>query len=99
MGVAMKRAILIALLTVSTAAESAPLAADKQQHIILGAAVYGAARAFGVSPVKALAAAAFVGLGKEVYDHYHPANHTAEIWDAVATGAGGVGLFMFEHKY
>lgn len=95
----MKKLILVAALMCATPTQAAALAVDKQEHIILGAAVYGTLRAFGASPEKALAAAVVVGAGKEVYDHQHPSNHKAEIWDAVATAAGAATLFVIEKKF
>ena len=95
-------ALIVAAVLTCTAfntADAAQLAQDKRDHIVIGMAVYGTTRALGGTPAQALAAAAIVGVGKEVYDHYHPANHSAEIWDAVATIGGGVTLFTFEKAF
>ena len=95
-------ALIVAAVLTCTAfetADAAQLAQDKRDHIVLGMVVYGTTRALGGTPAQAMAAAAIVGVGKEVYDHYHPANHSAEIWDAVATIGGGVTLFVFEKAF
>lgn len=61
---------------------------DKQAHFLGG---YALAVTFGMvclplGLVVALVAAA----GKEVYDHYHPESHTADVKDFYATALGGI---------
>jgi VanZ family protein len=73
---------------------------DKVLHLAVGVAI-GALTYVGVHhylPVATssdrmlmgVGAAAVIGLLKEVYDYFHPATHTAEIADFLATAAGGL---------
>jgi hypothetical protein len=61
---------------------------DKQGHFIIGLIAYMAfhfveiAVGFGVVAVLAI--------GKEVYDWFHRDRHTPDLWDAIATMAGGI---------
>ena len=61
---------------------------DKALHVIVGVLAYMAFHF--VSPVVGLAAAAVAAVGKEIYDHMNRDRHTPDVWDAVATMAGGV---------
>ncbi len=64
-----------------------PVPLDKQAHFSVGALLsftaYFALGYWAIVPVMVVAAL------KEVYDYYHP-NHTADIWDWIATTLGGV---------
>lgn len=61
---------------------------DKAQHIAAGAAIAGTVKGLGVSCPQALLASALAGVSKELWDS---AGHgTPDVWDAVATVAGGV---------
>ena len=60
---------------------------DKFLHFITGAG--GAVVLSFFIGFWAVAIIAIVAALKEVYDYYHP-NHTADIWDWVATTLGGV---------
>lgn len=60
---------------------------DKQAHFLSGGFIAAIAWPFGV--VASIAAVLVAAVGKEVYDKLHPESHTADIWDAVATIAGG----------
>ena len=45
-------------------------------------------------------AALAAGALKEIYDRFHPATHTVDVWDFVATAAGGVvgsAFVLFAH--
>lgn len=64
------------------------LPVDKLLHFGAGmgiALLFG----FAVFPWFGLAAAAFVGLLKEVYDHFDPFSHTVDLWDWLVTCFGG----------
>lgn len=65
---------------------------DKALHIIVGVLAYMVFHF--VSPVVGLAAAAVAAVGKEVYDWFHRDRHTPDVWDAVATMAGGVAGYI-----
>lgn len=69
---------------------------DKVDHFIAGCAIallsciifsvfYKPIYTFYIS----MGMVSLAGLGKELYDYYHPENHTADIFDALATLAGG----------
>jgi hypothetical protein len=66
---------------------------DKLLHFIVGAAI---SASFGMAgcPALGIAASLVVGAGKEVFDYFHPATHTADVWDFVATALGGVAGFV-----
>lgn len=68
------------------------IAPDKIMHIIAGALASAVALLLGLSTVDAIGAAAAAGLVKEMYDLGHRDTHTPDIWDAIATAAGGAGL-------
>lgn len=61
---------------------------DKQLHIagsaILTIVIYLLAKSLVIAGVGALV----VGIGKEVYDYYHPEKHTADIKDILADCVG-----------
>jgi hypothetical protein len=77
---------------------------DKQLHIgtqfatelFLTTLIYFAFGYFGfigfiaavVSTLIAAHITLHIGIGKEVFDFYHPATHTADIWDIVADAIG-----------
>lgn len=67
---------------------------DKQAHLLAGAAIALAAGYF--FPVWiALTFAVGVGALKEIYDSYHPKNHTVDIKDFWWTAFGGcLGCFI-----
>ena len=65
------------------------IAHDKKLHFIAGAVIAGMVGYF-TSPVAGFVAAALVGLIKELYDMRHPARHTADVLDFVATVLGGM---------
>lgn len=64
------------------------IAQDKILHFIAGALIAGLVGYF-TAPVAGFVAAALVGLAKESYDMRHPAKHTADVLDFVATVLGG----------
>ena len=61
---------------------------DKALHVIVGLLAYMVFHF--VSPVAGLAATAVAAVGKEIYDWFNRDRHTPDLWDAVATIAGGV---------
>jgi hypothetical protein len=62
---------------------------DKQLHALAGLAIALPVSAVG-HPGLALGMAVAAGVGKEIYDYYHPLDHTADLMDALATIGGGV---------
>lgn len=67
---------------------------DKVLHALAGLLVFALAAGLGASSGAALAWVVVVGLGKEVYDWRHPERQTADIWDAWATIAPAVLLWL-----
>jgi hypothetical protein len=57
-------------------------------HVIAGVLAYAVFHF--ISPVVGLIAATVAAVGKEIYDYANRDRHTPEVWDAVATIAGGV---------
>ena len=71
-----------------------PLPLDKQAHFWSGA-ILGFLFNYFIG-CWAILIVALIALAKEVYDYNHP-NHTADVWDWVATVLGGVlGLILGE---
>lgn len=67
---------------------------DKQGHFF-GGAVLAFVFSF-LSPFLGAFVAFVAGLGKEIYDSYHPENHTADKLDMYATWLGGIfGIIVF----
>jgi len=62
---------------------------DKKQHMIAGALI----ACLPVPAQSALALVAIAGAGKEIYDYFHPENHTCDFGDFAATVAGGLIVF------
>lgn len=62
--------------------------ADKVFHFTGGTILFALALPF-TGPVYAVAAVTIVGFAKEVYDSVNKDTHTPDIWDALATAAGG----------
>lgn len=63
--------------------------ADKVAHFTVGVILFALALPF-LGGMYSVVAVAIVGFAKEVYDTLHKDNHTPDIWDALATAAGGV---------
>lgn len=61
---------------------------DKALHIIVGVLAYAVFHF--VSSAVGLIAATVAAVGKEVYDYANRDRHTPDVWDAVATLAGGL---------
>ena len=65
---------------------------DKANHFIYGVVLF-ILLAFIRSPEIALAIVVAVGIAKEIYDKYSETG-TPDIWDAVATTAGGAAGYL-----
>ena len=63
---------------------------DKILHFSVGAAIAALVVIVAGSLPLAGAAVLLAGIGREVYDAYHPATNTVDIWDVVATCAGWI---------
>lgn len=66
---------------------------DKILHFVAGAVIAGMVGYF-TSPVAGFVAASLAGLLKELYDMRHPAKHTADVLDFVATLIGGFAVVL-----
>lgn len=62
---------------------------DKQAHFFAGGFVF-AITAPHIGLALATVAVLVAAFGKEIYDYMHQDCHTPDIWDAVATIAGGL---------
>ena len=60
---------------------------DKTLHVAVGFASSLVVSAW-LGPPYGFMTSTLLGLGKEIYDYFHPA-HTCDLWDLVATMAGG----------
>ena len=61
---------------------------DKQGHFFAGATILLAAKEVTTLPV-AFATVMLIAAMKEGYDYLHPAIHSCDVWDWVATTVGG----------
>ena len=62
---------------------------DKLKHLIAGFVVaVPFTLVFGIG--SGILASVVIGIGKEIYDYFHPESHTADPVDAVATILGGI---------
>ena len=75
----------------------ARIPADKQGHALAGALLFVIANQILMIyiqptclPLLSLLFVVITGVLKEVYDAFHPDIHSCDVWDAVATSAGGV---------
>jgi hypothetical protein len=59
---------------------------DKQLHFYVGLAI--GAGAFIIAPQICFTLGCAIAIGKEVYDYFHPKNHTSDVTDALCTIAG-----------
>jgi hypothetical protein len=68
--------------------------ADKVAHFASGVVLYALTMP-GLGLWYAMALVSVTAVTKELYDYMHRDIHTPDVWDAVATMAGGaVGLFI-----
>lgn len=65
---------------------------DKLLHILAGALIAAATWAVSGDAAAGIVAAVVIGAGKELWDAGQP-DHTPDVWDAIATAAGGVLLW------
>ena len=63
--------------------------ADKVMHCMMGAVLFAVLLPF-IGSIYAVAAVTIIGFAKEVYDMMNKESHTPDIWDALATTAGGL---------
>lgn len=73
---------------------------DKQGHFFAGYAI--AATVFPISTLGSLAVVGIIAGLKELYDYKYPLQHTADIYDFLATSLGGVcayGLLTLIYDY
>lgn len=69
---------------------------DKRDHFLTGfaggftasVAVRWGGHPHGISIITGIGTGLVAGVSKEIYDYNHPANHTADIWDASFTILG-----------
>jgi hypothetical protein len=60
---------------------------DKQLHILTN--IFGVIMWQFVMPLScAIQLQILIGIGKEIYDYYHPLTHTCDVWDIVADVIG-----------
>lgn len=59
---------------------------DKVAHCLGGVILFAIGQLFSYGLLLAIAGA----IGKEVYDYFNKSTHTPDLWDAVATIAGGL---------
>jgi uncharacterized membrane protein YhiD involved in acid resistance len=66
---------------------------DKQIHAAVGVAIGILTMKFAM-PI-AFASLVVIALGKEVYDHFYPDKHTADVTDFLTTvGAGAIAMYV-----
>ena len=66
---------------------------DKQMHAAVGVGVGILTMKF-IAPI-AFAALVVIALGKEIYDHFYPDKHTADVTDFLTTvGAGAISMYV-----
>ena len=66
---------------------------DKLLHLVAGALIAGAVWAVSGDAAAGIVAAVVIGAGKELLDAGSDGERTPDVWDAVATAAGGVLLW------
>jgi uncharacterized membrane protein len=60
---------------------------DKALHILVGVLLY--AGFHFLSPMIGMVVVTTAAISKEIYDYMHRDKHTPDVWDAIATVAGG----------
>lgn len=66
---------------------------DKEAHFVSGFILFFLLLLCQMPPEYAVITVSLAGVAKEVYDHYHPLEHTADVYDWLATALGGVAGF------
>lgn len=72
-----------------TLSKLSSIPADKVLHFAGGTILFALVLPF-TGPVYAVVAVTIVGFLKEVYDSLNKQSHTPDVWDAIATAAGGL---------
>ena len=67
---------------------------DKLLHFLVGGVIAGVIYALFLNHWLALLATVVAGLAKEIYDYFHPDQHTVELLDVVATVVGAVPVLL-----
>jgi hypothetical protein len=70
------------------------IAEDKIKHFIVGAIIFIISIIFGLSQLVGLIFVSAVAVGKEVYDQQYPEIHSVELFDVLATVAGGIVMII-----
>lgn len=73
--------------TILTRLNSIP--ADKTAHFAVGTVLFAVLLPF-IGPLYAMVGVTIIGFAKELYDALNKDKHTPDVWDALATAAGGV---------
>ena len=68
---------------------------DKVYHCLGGVVLFAIGQLFGYG----LALAILGAITKEIYDYFHPDNHTCDVKDAIATTLGGLLGFIIYLGY
>ncbi|MBM7556472.1 hypothetical protein [Halanaerobacter jeridensis] len=63
---------------------------DKVKHFLAGVLIFTFCFILGSNHWFSMVMVIIAGVGKEVYDYYHPQQHTVEVLDLLATIAGGI---------
>lgn len=66
---------------------------DKSAHFFSGMLLFVLLLLCQLPATFAMLAVSLIGVAKEIYDHYHPLEHTADVYDWLATTLGGVAAF------
>lgn len=66
---------------------------DKEAHFVSGFALFFLLLACQMPPEYAVITVSLAGVIKEIYDYRHPLEHTADVYDWLATTLGGVAGF------
>ncbi|WP_211452633.1 hypothetical protein [Collimonas antrihumi] len=67
---------------------------DKLLHFLVGGVIAGVVYALFLNQWLALIATVVAGVTKEIYDYFHPDQHTVEWLDVVATVVGAAPVLL-----
>jgi len=62
---------------------------DKANHLVYGLIIFGLFKII-FTPLIGIIMCTIFGISKEIYDSFHKDKHTSDIYDAIATIAGGI---------